>query len=75
MYIEVNKMIRIKWYITGFDNYAFGEDKKLYNLLRCKEIKQKVNGGSVGWWLGRKFMTQNKLKPLLTIPKYYDVPF
>lgn len=75
MYLEVSQQIKIKWYIEGFETYAFGEDKKLYNLLRGKEIKQKVNGGSVGWWLGRKFLTYKSMKPLLTIPKYFDVPF
>lgn len=75
MYLQVIEKIKIKWHITGFDNYAFGENKKLYNLLRGKEVKQKVNGGSIGWWLGKKFITQKSMKPLLTIPKYFDVPF
>lgn len=75
MDIEVVTFIRIKWYITGFDNYAFGDDKKLYNILRRKEVKEKVNGGSIGWWLGRKFMTKARLEPLITKNRYFDVPF
>jgi hypothetical protein len=75
MDIEIVNSIRIKWYIEGFDNYAFGEDKKLYNIQRGKEINEKVNGGSMGWWLGRKFMIKSRLEPLIRKDKYFDVPF
>jgi len=59
--IEIN----IIWYIKGIENYAFGSDKKLYNLQRCTAKKQCYNNGSIGYWIGKKFYSVTYLKTLL----------
>ena len=73
--ISISKHIEISWHIIGYDNYSFGKDKKLYNLKTGKEIKQTINCYSKGYWIGRKFLTLNKLKQLLIRPKHFGVPF
>jgi hypothetical protein len=75
MYISVTKYIEIAYIINGIDGYGFGKDKKLYNLKRCKEVKQTLNNSTKGYWIGRKFYTFAKLSSLLVRPKSYGVPF
>jgi len=75
MKIIITKIVDIIWLIDGLDNYGFGNDKKLYNLKRNTEVRQTLNGSTNGYWIGRKFYTLNKLKPLLIRPKYHEVPF
>jgi hypothetical protein len=67
--------IQIIWFIKGIDNYGFGNDNYLYNLIRCKRIKQSMNNGSIGYWLGKKFYSLNKLKPLLYKKRHIILPF
>ena len=75
MYITITKIVKIKWQIKGHDDFGFGADNKLYNLKRGKEKIQTLNSGVKGYWIGRKFYTLEKLKPLLIKTKYFDVPF
>lgn len=57
--------IEIKWVISGFDLYGFGDDKNLYNLKTGRRLRQSYNSRSIGYWLDKKFYSLNKLKPLL----------
>lgn len=59
----------------GFDKYGFGSDKKLYNLHTGRQKNQSLNGGSIGYWLGRKFITLTALRPKLYKPKKESLPF
>ena len=37
-----------------------------------KEIKKTINGGSIGYWIGKEFISLNKLKNRIElIPKIY----
>jgi len=73
--VSVTKVIEIRYIITGFKNYGFGIDKKLYNLKTSREIKKTLNCRSIGYWIGRNFYSLNKLKPLLIRPKQFNTPF
>ena len=75
MYLLSSKVIEIKYVINGVDGYGFGKDYNLYNLKTGRIKKQTINVRSKGYWIGRKFYTLNKLKPLLIRPKYHEVPF
>lgn len=63
MYITIK--VKIIWYIKGYDDYGFGTDKSLYNIQRCRKVKQVYNNGSIGYILNSKFVSLKKLKPLL----------
>lgn len=75
MTINHTKIIDISYQIQGFENYAFGSDKKLYNLKTGRQIKKCLKGYTRGFNINGKFMTLNKIKPLLVKPQYFEVPF
>lgn len=73
--LSITKVIEIRFEIKGVEGYGFGNDKQLYNLKTSNRIKQTINGRSIGYWIGKKFYSKNKLKPLLVRPKHFDCPF
>jgi len=73
--ISINKVIEICYVIDGYKHYGFGKDKKLYNLKTGREIKRTINTRSIGYWLGKKFYSLNKLRSLLKKPENFICPF
>jgi hypothetical protein len=73
--LSITKHIEIRWEIEGIEGYFFGDDKNLYNIKTGRIIKQTINCYSNGYWIKKKFYTFGKLKPLLTRPQNYNVPF
>lgn len=71
----VTNSIEIVWQIDGIDGYGFGKDKQLYNLKSGKRKKHTMVNYTKGWWIGKKFYTHNKLKPLLVRPQKNNCPF
>lgn len=63
--MKITIEIDIVWDIKNIEGYAFGTDKKLYNLKRGVAKKQCCNNGSIGYWINRQFYTLKALKPLL----------
>lgn len=56
-----------KWSIKNHENYYFTKDNKLYNSKTNRIIKQVVKGGySRGYVINGKFMSLQKLKPLIS---------
>ena len=62
---SITKHIEIIWMINGIDGYGFGSDKQLYNIKTERKIKQSMNCCSVGFWIGKKFITASKIKTML----------
>ena len=73
--LSTTKVIEIRWEIFGFPGYVFGDDKNLYNKRTGRKIKKTINGRSMGYWLGKKFLSINKLKYLLKRPEKIEIPF
>jgi len=71
----ITKSLKQTYHVKDISGYSFCNDKRLYNLRTGREIKQVVNGGSYGYWIGKKFYTLKTLKSLLIKPKYFDIPF
>jgi hypothetical protein len=42
MIIEITTTLQTTYYITGFTNYAFCDDKNLYNLKTHKKVKKYI---------------------------------
>lgn len=72
---SITYTIEIKWRIKGYDTYGFGKDKVLYNLKNNRKKKQSYNGGSIGYWFGKKFITLTALRKLCYKPKIQNCPF
>lgn len=73
--ISMTKVIELRWKIRGYEEYYFGNDKNLYNIKTGRKLLKTINNRSVGYWLGKKFYSQNKLKQLLIRPDNYYCPF
>ena len=54
-----------KWNIKNHPNYYFCSNNKLHNLKTRRQAKKRVKGYSVGYTIEGKFITLDKLKPLL----------
>lgn len=72
---SITLTIELTFRIKGFDNYSFAKDKHLYNVKTSRRIKQCYNNGSIGYWLGNKFYSLNKLKGMVYKPKKEQTPF
>jgi len=70
MKLQIINNLEITYFIEGFDNYAFCEDKNLYNLKRGRLVKKVYNNGSVGFNLNGKFFSIKKIKLLLYKKQY-----
>jgi len=72
---QIQNNIVPKWRIKGYDNYVFGNDKKLYNLLREKEVKPKLKSYTIGYNIAGKFKSRKQLKMMLIKYIESDCPF
>lgn len=75
MFITQTNIIEVRWEIEGVPGYGFGSDKKLYNLKTSRNVKMTVKGYTKGFQIKKRFLTLNKLRPLLIRPVNFDVPF
>ena len=58
------------WQLDFDNNYGWTKCGKCFNIKRQKELKQVMQGGSIGYNIKGKFYTLKKLKQHLTkIPK------
>jgi hypothetical protein len=74
MIIHITETLETTYFIKGFDNYVFCNDKNLYNLKRGKKVKKVYNNGCLGFNLNSKFYSLKKIKPLL-YKKELQCPF
>ena len=63
------------WEVNFKSYYKLTKCGKLFNCKSGKEIKQVYNGGSIGYWIDRKFYTIKKLKPFLKKIQLQNLPF
>jgi hypothetical protein len=73
--ISIVNNYELRWQIVGHESYYFTDKKTLVNAKSGREIKRTLIGYTQGYWVDRKFMTLNKLRPLLQRPVNFDVPF
>ena len=73
--ITISKTYKLKWQITGYENYKVSPCGKIFNVKSGKEIKRTLNGSTVGFWIKDKFFTLEKLRKLLIKIEYSDCPF
>ena len=63
------------WEVDFKPYYKLTKCGKLFNCKSGNEIKQVYNGGSIGYWIDRKFYTIQKLKPFLKKIQLQNLPF
>lgn len=65
----------LKFQLKFNHKYKVSKCGKVFNTQRGKMLKRCVNGGQVGYWIGREFYSLVQLRPLLEIIKPEFVPF
>jgi hypothetical protein len=64
------------WQLNFANNYKFSKCKKLFNCKTNKEVRQVMNGGSIGYCINGRFYSLTFLKNKLEkIPKKEYCPF
>lgn len=80
-YAQQNKMEKItisttytlKWYIN--DTYKVSICGNVFNTKRGIKLKRVLNGGSVGYWIGKEFVTLKELRKRLNKIETVKIPF
>ncbi len=65
----------LKWEIVFAPKYKFTVCKKLINVNTGKEKKKCYNNGSIGYWIGRKFYTLDKLRDKIRLIPFEKIEF
>lgn len=58
----VSVTYRLKWRLKSDSKYQWSECGKLFNVNTGLIKKKVVNGSSIGYWIGRKFVTLDNLR-------------
>ena len=64
----------LKWRLKTDHKYQWSKCGKLSNIKTGRQKIKTVNGGSIGYWMGRKFISLNELRNNLE-PIKNDCPF
>ena len=65
----------LKWQYKLNNKYQWSECGKLFNTHTGKQIKKVVNGGSIGYWIGKKFITLTHFGQTIEMVKKVKCPF
>ncbi len=65
----------LKWRLKNDHKYQWSKCGKLFNVQRGRLKKKVVNGGSIGYWIGKEFYTLNNLRNNLELIPKYKLPF
>ena len=65
----------LKWRLKNYHNYCWSEDKILFNTKTGKRKKQCYNGGMIGYWIDRKFISLQKLRTEIELIPKIKLPF
>ena len=73
--VEIQKTIPLKWRLKTDPKYCWGEDKNLYNIQTGRMKKKCYNGGMIGYWIGKKFISLKSIKNHIEIIEKKKLPF
>lgn len=65
----------LKWQIKNNEKYKWSACKKLFNSQTGRQIKKTMNCRSIGYWIGKKFITLNNLRSQLELIRKEKIPF
>lgn len=64
-----------KWRLKSNSKYVWTNCKKLINTNTGREIKKTLKGLTPGYWIGKKFISLEKMKLDIEIIKKVKPPF
>lgn len=66
----------LKWEFKDYPNYKITSCRKVVNCKTGKIKKQCLNGGSIGYWIGKTFIPKSKLnEQIIIIKQDIQIPF
>jgi hypothetical protein len=65
----------LKWQIINKEKYKWSTCKKLFNTQTGRQIKKTMNCRSIGYWIGKEFITLNNLRNQLELIPTIKTPF
>lgn len=65
----------LKWRFKNQPQYAVTECKKVVNMRNNRLLKQVLNGGSIGYWIGGEFVAISKINGMVELIKEEKAPF
>jgi hypothetical protein len=71
--ISVN--YRLKWELKTDTKYKWSVCGKLFNTQTGRMKKKVLNGNSIGYWIGRDFITLDNLRKDLQLISKQNCPF
>lgn len=71
--ISISTTYTLKWYIN--DTYKVSTCGNVFNVKRGVKLKRVLNGGSVGYWIGKEFVTLKELRTRLKKIEKTKLPF
>ena len=72
---EIQKNTPLKWRLKIDHKYCWGEDKNLYNIQTGRKKKKCYNGGMIGYWLGKKFISLKAIREHIELIPKQKTPF
>jgi hypothetical protein len=74
--INLTKEYKLKWQLKNMPHYQITECSNIINMQTGKLLKRTINGGySVGYWIGKKFISLSKLNEHCEKIKETKTPF
>lgn len=73
--VNYNIENRLVFEIEGYPIYAVVKGGDIVNRKTNRIVTKTLLNYTKGVWFGKKFITQNKLKPLLKRPEHFKCPF
>jgi hypothetical protein len=75
MKATLSRSYTLKWQFKGAPHYCVSKCKKIINTRTNKAVKRCLNGGSIGYWIEGKWVSERKLKYLIETIQEGEVPF
>jgi hypothetical protein len=55
------------WRFKTAHHYQMTRCKKVVNIKTSRVLKSTLNGGSIGWWIGDKFVVKSKVNEFVEL--------
>ena len=73
--ISITKHYDLRWQIKDKPDYKISVCNNIFNAKTGRKLKQTLIGYTKGYWIGKKFMTLNKIRQNCELIPNIDIPF
>ncbi len=73
--MKISITYTLKWQFKAHPHIQITECKKVINTLTGRIKKQVLNGGSIGYWIGKHFIVKKNLNSQIELIPKENCPF